>query len=136
MRSAGPTLEQLKSVQLEHKAEITNHAWQQLLDLLLHLQARLPEGGIAQLLLLLHLEHAQSAQQLGEAAAERAGVPSSEAAQAVAAPGSRLADLPGAAAAAVPGDSWNWEADRTGSDVQESAHPSLMWHHQQQGWAV
>ena len=80
MGLAMPTLEQLKSLHLQHKAEITNHAWQRLLDLVLHLQARLPEGGIAQLLLLLS-EHAQHTQQLGEAAAVGDGIPSIQAAQ-------------------------------------------------------
>ena len=64
MGSAVPLLQQLKLVQLQHKADTNTHAWQRLLDLLLQLP-----------------EHAESTQQAGEAAAVLAGIPGSEAAQ-------------------------------------------------------
>ncbi len=61
---AEPTLQQLKSVQLQHKAEVSVHAWQRLVEFLLQLQSHLPEGGVVKLLLLL-AQHAEHAQQSG-----------------------------------------------------------------------
>ena len=68
--SAVPILQQLRLVQLQREAGISNPGWRGLLDLLLKLQSSLPKGGIAELLLLL-VRHTLHAQQLGQEAARR-----------------------------------------------------------------
>ena len=136
MGLAMPTLEQLKSLHLQHKAEITNHAWQRLLDLVLHLQARLPEGGIAQLLLLLS-EHAQHTQQLGEAAAVGDGIPSIQAAQLGQ---HQAAGLQTCLVALLPLQSLVFHGIGRPTSLHEISSSLLMasftWHHQQKGPAV
>ena len=68
-------LEQLRLVELQHEAGTSNPGWRGLLDLLLTLQGRLPEGGIASLLVLL-VRHTVHAQQLRpEASTQRPDTP-------------------------------------------------------------
>ena len=68
-------LEQLRLVELQRKAGTSNPGWRGLLDLLLKLQGRLPEGGIASLLMLF-VRHTVHAQQLGtKASVQRPDTP-------------------------------------------------------------
>ena len=67
-----PALLHLRAAQLHHMTDVSIHAWQGLVNLLLQLQGSPLDRGVAQLLLLL-AQHAQQAQP--------AGVPSSQALQ-------------------------------------------------------
>ena len=117
---------------LNLNTEVTTHAWQQLLDLLLQLQGSLP-GGIFQLLLLL-LEHAESTQQPGEAAAVHA---SSEAAQLgrrqAAGLQTCLVVLPLLQSLVTAG----LGRQTTPTEIARNLFTaSVMWHHQEKGQAV
>ena len=119
-----PTLQQLEALQLQHLAEVSTNAWQELLDLLLQLQDSLPEGGVAQLLLLLGL-HAQHA--------EQAGVPSSQAVQ----PARRqAAGLQFCLAALFPLQFLVGKRTLLDQIAQSLLLASARWHLPQQGLAV